>query len=234
MLACGDGALLSHRSAAALWDLRATASGRIDVTVPRESGFRSNERIVVHRATRERATHRGIPATTPMQTLTDLSYILPQGAVERALEQAEKLQLLDTAATHGRLRRIVAAHDFAPTRSELEVAFLGLCRGHGLPLPQVNARVHGVEVDFSWPEQRLIVETDSRLHHGTRAAFERDRARDARLTALGWRVIRVTWRQLMDRPARVAAVLSRCLATPAGSAPAPRSACRSPPRATRA
>ena len=232
VLACGDGALLSHRCAGALWDLARYDGRRIDVTVPPRNRHRGNETIVVHRGAREPATHRGIPTTTPMQTLTDLSYTLPQRAVERALEQAEKLRLLDTTKTTGRLRKIIMAHDFAPTRSELEVAFLRLCRRHGLPPPQVNARVHDVEVDFWWPEQRLVVETDSRLHHGTRAAFERDRAKDARLTSLGCRVVRFTFRQVAG--GEIAAVLSRCLATPAGSAPAPRSACRSPPRATRA
>jgi len=232
VLACGDGALLSHRSAAALWELRATASARIEVTVPPTSGLRSNTTIVVHRAAREPATHRGIPTTTPTQTLTDLSYTLPQRAVERALEQAEKLQLLDVTRAGPRLKRIIQAHDFAPTRSDLEIAFLRLCRRHGLPRPHVNAQVNGDEVDFSWPEQRLIVETDSRLHHGTRAAFERDRARDARMTTLGWRTVRFTYLQVMRGD--VAAVLRRCLASPAGSAPAPRSGRRSPPPATRA
>jgi very-short-patch-repair endonuclease len=215
-------ALLSHASAAALWDLRATASGRVEVTVPRASGFRSKGAIVVHRADRKPATHRGIPTTTPTQTLTDLSYTLPTRAVERALEQAEKLNLLNTATAGPRLRSIIDDHDFAPTRSELEAAFRRLCRRHRLPMPAVNARVHGHEVDFSWPEHRLIVETDGHHDHGTRAAFERDRARDAELIALGWRVVRFTYRQVMGRPGVVAGVIRRCLASPAGSAPARR------------
>jgi very-short-patch-repair endonuclease len=220
VLACGDGALLSHRSAGALWELARYDGARIDVTVPPANRNRSKSAIVVHRADREPATHHGIPTTTPMQTLTDLSYVLPERAVERALEQAEKLQLLDAAQAGPRLRSIIEAHDFAPTRSELEVAFRALCRRHRLPQPQVNARVHGYEVDFSWPEHRLIVETDGHHDHGTRAAFERDRARDAELIALGWRVVRFTYRQVMRRPREVAGVLRRCLATPAGSAPA--------------
>ena len=92
------------------------------MTVPLRSGFRSNGAIVVHRGDRKPATHRGIPTTTPTQTLTDLSYMLPQRAVERALEQAEKLQPLDTTSAGPRLKRIIEDHDFAPTRSELERA----------------------------------------------------------------------------------------------------------------
>lgn len=222
VLACGDGALLSHRSAGALWELVRYEGRRIDVNVPPGNRHRSKGAIIVHRAAREPATHQNIPTTTPTQTLTDLSYTLPQRAVERALEQAEKLQLLDVSKAGPRLKHLIEQHDFAPTRSELETAFLRLCRRHGLPRPHVNAQVEGEEVDFSWPEQRMLVETDSRLHHGTRAAFERDRAKDARLTSLGWRVVRFTYRQAIRDPQTVATVLSRCLATPAGSAPARR------------
>jgi very-short-patch-repair endonuclease len=222
VLSCGDGALLSHRSAGALWELSRHEGARIDVTVPPANRHRSKGAIVVHRAVREPAIHRGIPTTTPTQTLTDLSYTLPQRAVERALEQAEKQQLLDTTNAGPRLKRIIEDHDFAPTRSELERAFRALCRRHRLPQPQVNARVEGVEADFSWPEQRLIAETDGHHDHGTRAAFERVRARDAELIALGWRVVRFTYRQVMRRPRVVAGILRRCLATPAGSAPARR------------
>jgi very-short-patch-repair endonuclease len=86
-----------------------------------------------------------------------------------------------------------------------------MCREYGLPRPCVNAIVGGFEVDFSWPGQRLIVETDSHRFHGTRAAFERDRERDALLTALGWRVVRITHRRLARRPREVAELLERLL-----------------------
>lgn len=229
VLACGDGALLSHRSAGALWDLRPSESARIDVTVPRTTRVRSTSAVAVHRTTRptKPATVRGIPVTTPMRTLDDLAAVLPQRALERAVEQAETLRLLDVAAVRSpRVRRLIATHDFAPTRSDLEKAFLALCRRHGLPRPGVNTYVAGFEVDFAWPEQRLIVETDSHRHHGTRAAFERDRARDARLTAQGWRVVRFTYRQLLSGEA--ATVLIAILG---GTAPAPGSARRSRSRA---
>jgi very-short-patch-repair endonuclease len=90
--------------------------------------------------------------------------------------------------------------------------FLALCNAHGIPRPLVNTMVEGFEVDFCWPECWLIVETDGHAHHGTRAAFERDRARDARLTELGWRVMRFTDRQVRTDAPSVAAVVMRARA----------------------
>jgi very-short-patch-repair endonuclease len=104
------------------------------------------------------------------------------------------------------------ATDGTFTRSEAERALRALIRRAHLPQPRTNARVEGVEVDAHWPEQRLIVEVDGFAFHRTRAAFERDRARDAQLTAAGFRVIRVTWRQLQHEPERVAATIAAALA----------------------
>jgi hypothetical protein len=213
VMACGPGASLSHRSAAALWGIRPTAAARIDVTVPHTSGFRSTAAIVVHRSRRpiETTTRDGIAVTTPGQTLADLATALPRRALEKAVEQAEALRL-DFAIPAGhpgetRLREAMA-HDLSrTTRSPLEDAFLELCDTHGIPRPLVNATVEGFEVDFCWPGARVIVETDGHTHHGTRAAFERDRARDARLTVLGWRVLRFTNRQVRLEGEWVAEVL---------------------------
>ena len=198
VMACGDGAVLSHRSAAALWGIRPTASAKVDVTVSHTSGVRPTTAIAVHRSRRPVTTARreGIPVTAPGQTLADLAIALPRRALEKAAEMAEA-QRLDVHIPAGhpgetRLREAMA-HDLSTTtRSPLEDAFLELCDAHDIPRPLVNTVVEGYEVDFCWPEQRLIVETDGHAHHGTRAAFERDRARDARLTALGWRVMRFT------------------------------------------
>jgi very-short-patch-repair endonuclease len=112
----------------------------------------------------------------------------------------------------GALRSLLEA-DSRPalTRSEAEERLLTLIRASGLPQPEVNARVRGHEVDFVWRGQRLVVEVDGFRFHSSRAAFERDRIRDAELAAVGFRVVRITWRQLVDRPdaamARVAAAL---------------------------
>ena len=93
----------------------------------------------------------------------------------------------------------------------MEARLLVLCRARQLPAPRVNAIVEGFEVDFSWPAQRLIVETDGHRHHGTRAAFERDRERDAVLTAAGWRVVRITHRRLARDDGGVGDLLVRLL-----------------------
>jgi very-short-patch-repair endonuclease len=212
VLACGRHAVLSHRSAAALWGIRPTAAARAEVTVPRTSGYRSSAKVIVHHPRRAcTATVRdAIPVTTPTQTLIDLSSVLPRPALERALEAAETLRLLDVKSLPPQLAKIAGAVE-PRLRSPLEAQFVRLCRRRGLPRPRVNAVVEGLEVDFSWPEQRLIVETDGHRHHGTRAAFERDRERDSALTAAGWRVVRVTHRRLAREPEAVGELLGRLL-----------------------
>jgi very-short-patch-repair endonuclease len=226
VLAGGPGAALSHVSAGALWELRVTQSARIHVTVPGAGGRKGTRGVSVHRTRRpiETTTHRAIPVTTPARTLADLAETVPRRHLEKALEQADILRLLDVtqidqiAAAHpGRagpalVRRLVRDHDqHTFTRSDLEDAFLALCRTHALPEPAVNRRVEGLEVDFSWPPQRLIAELDGFRYHGTRAAFERDRARDAALAAAGWRVLRFTDRQVRRDAPTVAGHLKSVL-----------------------
>jgi very-short-patch-repair endonuclease len=212
VLRCGPGAVLSHRSAAGLWGFRPTAAARIDVTVPRDRGHKARRGIVVHRPVRspKSMVKEGIPVTTPTQTLIDLSSVLPDAALARALEVAEQLRLLDFAKLPPRLAELAGAID-PRLRSPLEAQLLALCRRRELPAPEVNVMVEGLEVDFSWPEQRLVVETDGHRHHGTRAAFERDRERDAQLTAAGWRVVRFTHRRVAERRDEVAELLERLL-----------------------
>jgi predicted transcriptional regulator of viral defense system len=230
-LACGPGAALSHRSAASFWGIRRSDAARVDVTVPHTSGFRSTAAIAVHRSRRPIQTtlSDAIPVTTPMQTLTDLATALPRRQLEKAAENAEAMRLLDVAQVDTahpgakRLLDVVEEHDLATmTRSETEDAFLELCDRHGIPRPLVNTLVEGYEVDFCWPDDRLIVETDGR-HHLTRARFESDRARDALLTALGWRVMRFTGRQLRRGSDRVTALVlsarNPLLATPGSRSP---------------
>jgi hypothetical protein len=223
VLACGPGALLSHRSAAHLWGMRPTSTPRIDVTVPRTSGVRSSGRIAVHRPRRaaETVVRDGIPVTTPGRTLADLATALPRRQLEKAAEMAEALQLhIAVDRDHPgakRLAEVLDGHDLGTdTRSGLEDEFLTLCDRYGIPRPRVNILVEGFLVDFCWPEERLV-ETDGRRHF-TRAAFERDRARDALLTARDWRVMRFTRRQVCGDPvtvaARVISARSPSLATP--------------------
>jgi very-short-patch-repair endonuclease len=234
VLACGTGALLSHRSAAALWGIRATTRSKIDVTLGRSTG-RAPVGIDVHRTrtllARDSTQARRIPCTTVARTLLDLADVVDRRALERAYEQAGILRILDLAdledvlgRAEGRLgapvlRAVLA--DFDPglpfTRSELERRFLELCRNAALPSPRVNAWIpvdgDGFEVDFSWPEQGLIAEADGYRAHGTPVAFERDRQRDRLLQLAGWRVIRFTWRQLVNEPSEVADTICRLLAT---------------------
>jgi Transcriptional regulator, AbiEi antitoxin/Protein of unknown function (DUF559) len=217
VMACGQHAVLSHRSAAALWGIRPSEAPRIDVTVPHTSGVWSAKAIVVHRSRRaiQATTHERIPVTTPGRTLADLATALTRRQLEKAVEMAEVLRLdIIVDADHPGAKRLAAATAHAlttTTRSPLEDAFLELCDRHGLPRPLVNTWIEGFEVDFAWPDARLIVETDGHGTHGTRAAFERDRARDAQLTALGWRVVRFTERLVRNEPGRVGDLLRRLL-----------------------
>ena len=150
--------------------------------------------------TREVLTLRhGIPVTKPARTLEDLRRTFPRSVFAAALRQAEFLRLP--------IARVVEDH----TRSELEARFLGLVRRHRLPHPEVNARVDRFVVDFLWRPEGLFVEVDGWESHGTRSAFEDDRARDARLRLLGFDVLRFTWRQLADDGANVAKAIRRLL-----------------------
>jgi very-short-patch-repair endonuclease len=220
--------VLSHRSAASLWGIRATARTRIEVTVPGPRD--SRPAIEVHRARLapdETTTHRGIPVTTANRTLFDLAAILDPGHLERTLNEAEILRLTapvsldDLMQRHPRrqgtktLRRILAKKRLGTTitRSELETRFLQFLDDAVLARPKVNANVEiggsSIEADCIWPSRRLIVELDGHATHATAAGFGRDRARDRALHADGWRVVRITWRQLHEEPAAVAREVER-------------------------
>ena len=234
VLACGAGAALSHRSAAAKLGLRPTDRSAIDVTSPGRTG-RARRGIDSHSgatlAPDDVEEVDGIRCTNVPRTLLDLAEVVGQRQLERACAQAEVLQRFDLhaledvlARANGRhgaatLRAVLAGHAIAATitRSELEERFLALCRTGGLPQPEVNAWVAldgggGCEADFLWRAQRLVVETDGRGFHLTRHAFERDRLRDQRLVLAGWRVVRFTWRQVAGDPSTVHATISGLLA----------------------
>ncbi len=97
------------------------------------------------------------------------------------------------------------------TRSELEHLFLQLCKRYDLPMPEVNVRIDSLLVDFLWRERQLIVETDGFKYHSGRAAFEDDRDRDLRLKALGFEVVRLSYRQVVEEPTRIANLLTAIL-----------------------
>lgn len=201
VLAVGPDAVLSHRSAAALWGLRTAGGPRVDVSVP-ALARRQRPRIAVH-VTREllerdRTQHTGIPVTSVARTLLDLAEVTSGRQLSRAFEEADRARLLYLSAVEdvctraqgrrglGALRRVVADHtDPAPaTRSELERLFGDLCREQGLPPPRVNHLIAGFEVDAVWPRRRLVVELDGYAYHRSRSAFERDRIQ----TPHSWRL----------------------------------------------
>jgi very-short-patch-repair endonuclease len=202
---CGEGAVLSHRSAGALWRMISPAGGPIDVTIPRRGGRERRRGIRVHRSATLLPSHctlrDGIPVTNPARTLDDLHRVLSAAGFAAALREAEYLKL-------------PIGQRFAPdrTRSDLEARFIALCRRHRLPTPEVNVRLGPFTVDFLWADERLVVEVDGWDSHRTRSAFEADRARDARLKVLGYDVLRFTHRQLIHDAGAVVSTLLALLA----------------------
>jgi len=228
VLACGPGALLSHRSAGALWALRQTASAKVDVTVSR-GGSHGHSRIAVHRSRcllpADRARIDNIPVTSLPRTLLDLAETLSPHKLELAVEAAERRRLLDLRAIDELLERSNGRHGIKAlrtalslpsgtleARSPLERRFIAFCRMHDLPRPRLNVIVAGHEVDANWPSAKLVVELDSVEFHHTRAAFERDRSKDIEFQLAGQRVIRVTDRRLEGDPGRLAAEIRWLLA----------------------
>jgi very-short-patch-repair endonuclease len=206
VLACGNGAVLSHRRAAALWKITQPIR-MIDVTVASSGGRKRHRGIELHRSRTllpsDCTLRDGIPVTGPARTLDDLRRVVSAKEFAGAVREAEFL-------------RLPVGDRFAPdrTRSELESRMLGLCRRHRLPKPRVNARVGEFVVDFLWREQWLITEVDGWKSHRTRSAFEADRARDAHLKVLGYEVLRFTWRQITSEPGGVARTIRALLKSP--------------------
>jgi len=211
VLACGEGAALSHFSAAVLWGILEAEGQAIHVTAEKQRKCRG---VVVHEASLEgeRVRRLGIVVTTPARTLLDLADLVPRRTLERAIDEAEYLRLdyRGVAPKHGRsgnglLTSVLALHKpgSTRTRSPLEEDFLAFCDTRGFPRPEVNIHVEGYLCDFVWHEQALIVETDGKRAHGTRRARERDPVRDAELQLAGWMVIRVTYLRLLSKPGAV-------------------------------
>jgi very-short-patch-repair endonuclease len=227
VLACGEQAFVSHRSAAVLWGVTRLRCAEVEVSVVARH-CRSREGLVVHRLAHlhpdDRAVKDGIPVTSPARALVDLAASAGPDEVEDALSQARARgivsdrQLSDVLARAGNRAgvsalRALLRHQAGPrlTRSEAERRLLRLVRAARLPDPEANVRVAGYEVDFLWREARLIVEVGGFAFHRHRPAFERDRLRDMVLRDRGFAVIRVTWRQLVNEPLLVIAHIARAL-----------------------
>jgi len=226
LLACPDGAVLSHRTAAALWKLRPPIGGDVHVTIGEKQGQRAG--IHTHRTRRldpqDIRTYELLPVTSPARTVLDLANLERVREVERALEEGIVRRILRVSDVEDVLSRASGLHG-APvlagilerrrgptvTRSEAEERFLALIRDALLPVPEVNVSIHGYEVDFLWRAQRLVVEVDGYAYHGNRGAFERDRRKDAQLHAAGLSTMRVTWLQMQDEPYALVAHVAQAL-----------------------
>ena len=236
LLAAGERAALSGLTAGRVWGLLTAPSDPdevIHVVSPTER--RSHlPQVLVHHSTlllpADIRIHRGLPLLSPARTLLDLAeqatvrrteLALDRGLVDRLLRLDELDAVIRRAPTrHGAkvLAEIIAgAGSTTVTRSEAEERVLDLIREAELPVPRVNARLHGYEVDFYWPSQHLVLEVDGYRFHHTRRAFEHDRRKDAILQAAGIAAMRVTWRQITREPLGFVTRLAQALVLGAGA-----------------
>jgi Transcriptional regulator, AbiEi antitoxin/Protein of unknown function (DUF559) len=223
VLACGDGAIISHSSAAALWRIGPDERGVVELSLPspfqrRRPGLRIHRRPPLK--TRDMTREYGIPVTTPTQTLIDMSLRLDRPGVERMINEADKHNLVHPpqlrAALEARagdkgvakLRFILDRRTFRLTKEELERRFLPLAAKAGLPVPLTGRFVNEFEVDFFWPDLGLVVESDGLRYHRTPAEQARDRLRDQAHTAAGLTPLRFTHEQVRYEPEHVVAVLT--------------------------
>jgi very-short-patch-repair endonuclease/predicted transcriptional regulator of viral defense system len=207
ILSCGPESVLSHQSAAALWRIRPERDVAIHVTTPphadhRQAGLIAHRRHTLREDDVTRC--RAIPVTTPVQTLIDVATQLPTPALEAAVNEADKLDLVDPerlrlelqqrkgqpGAPH--MRALLDRATFVLTDSQLERYFLPIARRAGLGRPQTQVRLNGFNVDFYWPELGLVVETDGLRYHRTPTQQARDRIRDQHHTAAGLIPLRFT------------------------------------------
>lgn len=228
LLAVGDGAFLSHWTAAALWRLLPpNRDGEVHITV---CGRRPHRRAgtQVHRTTllerQDIRRVRGLPVTSPARTLLDLADRLPGRRLERALDEAVGTDCVRVSQIHDVLARANGRHGAARLAALLDDAgssrtasggedeFLAMVRAAQLPEPFSNAHLHGYMVDFYWREHGLVLEMDSWRWHRSRAAFERDRRKASVLTAAGLRVLQGTWEQAQEEPLALIARIATALA----------------------
>lgn len=239
VLTAGPGAVLSHRDAATLHEIRFSNGTRIDVSTNLERRHTKRIRIHGRRAldAMDITTVSGIPVTTVARTLVDLAEVLSKDQLLKALSEADRRGTLDLAAVHDALQRTRGRHGPGParmraalqshaalgatlTRSELEDRFVALLDAHLIRRPRLNVWIPaaGVEVDALWPTEQLAVELDGYAFHSNRRAFQRDREKSNDLVDLGYRVLRFTHRDITQQGAEVAERLRRALANPYPSA----------------
>lgn len=224
VLAIGPGAALSHREAAALHGLRPSSRPRTDVTTTRH-GLTAPTGVDLHETRslepHDTTTIDAIPVTTVARTLVDLAGVVPQAHLSKALREAEHLRVADLRQIeeamrrtrnrpgpgHANLRAVLEEHrerGTQLTRSVLEDHFVALLEAHRIPAADMNAGVHGDEVDAFWSRSKLVVELDGWARHKDRHAFQRDREKSNALTQAGYTVLRFTHDDVVRRPADVA------------------------------
>lgn len=223
-MACGVSAVVSHRSAACLYRLLPELGEEVDVTVVGRNPHRQ-EGIRIHRAADMAAedvvTVRWMPVTSIARTICDLAATESRDDVMHAFQEGLYRCAVTPRALAAVLERepkrkgapVIHAliDDPRMTRSQRERLLLKLIDQAQLPRPLTNVRTQGIPVDVLWPAEKLIVEFDGWGAHGHRLAFEKDRKRDQILVAAGYRVIRVTDRQLLDEPLAVIARIAQAL-----------------------
>lgn len=234
VLVCGDGAALSHRSAAALWGIGDERWGVIDVSrrlpSPRRiPGVRARRRPSL--ADTDLTRHRGIPVTTPARTILDLAAEIGLGKLERTVNEADKRDLIDPEALRAALddyggepgvralRGLLDRLTFRLSDTDLEVLFRPIAAAAGLPVPLTKQWVNGFEVDFYWPDLGLVVETDGLRYHRTASAQNRDLLRDQTHVAAGLTRLRFSHYQVKFEAPRVRTVLSATAARLGQGAP---------------
>jgi very-short-patch-repair endonuclease len=218
VLSCGPEAVLSHQSAAELWEIRTPTPGPIQVSVPRHIRRDRPGLTLVRRAVLARTHRHGIPTTPPAQTLIDLAATLTTDALEAAINEADKRdhihpKQLHTAAKNTRtpgakrLRDLLDEATFTLSDSRLERTFRPIARRAGLPQPQSQVWVNSHRVDFFWPDLGIVVEADGGRYHRTPAQQTADRIRDQDHTAAGLIPLRFTHAQVRYDPERVESTL---------------------------
>ena len=224
VLACGDGALLSHRAAGALRRLVPWRRHPIDVSVPARRNPRPRG-VRVHRRTSDALERPSfiarIPVTSILQTFIDLATELEDGELHEAVRESDRLDLINPEALRaalrhragkpgaGRLRQLLDRETFTLTDSELERRFIPIARRSGLPKPLTQVHVNGYRVDFFWPHLGLVVETDGLRYHRTPTQQARDLIRDQAHTAAGMTPLRFTRAQVRYEANVVERVLGR-------------------------
>lgn len=226
VLAGGEGAFLSHRSAAALWEI-GEEGGWIDVSVRRPCElrspgvrFRGRPRLALD----DLMLQDDIPLTSPERTLVDLATVLDPVALERVVNNADKRDLIDPEALRDDLPRFAGEPGVRPLRllldrlffrlsdSDLEIYFRRIVRAAKVPIPLTKQRVNKFEVDFFWPDLGLVVETDGLRYHRTPSAQLRDARRDRAHVMAGMTPLRFTHYEVRYEPGRVRAELVKTVA----------------------